>query len=245
MPGAIGKAKSAGRSGGPGSGIGNELQIGAPEDLDASAITRIGNGEIICLDPELLRAVAANRMAVLAALRAPAAAVYGVSTGVGRFAGYRLDAQDQAEQQQRLLAGRAVGGRPWLPATDVRAVMTIKLRGLLAPETGASSELCCYLAERLNDRLIPAVPRGGIGCSGEIIPLCHAFQPLAGLGEVLEAGTEITAEQALRQRGVAPYRPGPKEGIALIEGSPVATMHAILRGNEAQRVAGWQLYTLA
>lgn len=73
-----------------------------------------------------------------------------------------------------------MGGPPWLPAADIRAVMAIELRALLAPETGASPELCRYLADRLNDQLTAAVPRGGIGCSREIIPLCHAFQTLVG-----------------------------------------------------------------
>lgn len=226
-------------------GAGGELRIGAPEDLDPDAIARIADGEIISLDPDLLRAVGDNRRAVLAVLTGSEPAVYGVSTGVGRFANHRLDVQAQAEQQYRLLAGRAVGGPPWLPAPEVRAVMAIKLRALLAPETAVSAQLCRYLAERLNDRLSPAVPRSGIGCAGEIIPLCHAFQPLVGLGEVLEEGTELPAAAALARRGVAPYRPGPKEGIALIAGSPVATMHAILRGGEARRVADWQLSALA
>jgi histidine ammonia-lyase len=137
-----------------------------------------------------------------------------VSTGVGRFAGYRLNDQAQAEHQYWLQAGRSVGGPLWLPAADVRAAIAIKLRALLALETGASAALCQYLADRLNDRLIAAVPRGGIGCSREIIPLCHAFQTLVGLGSVLEDGVLIAAADALARRGVAPYRAGPKEGIA-------------------------------
>lgn len=224
---------------------GHALRIGVPDDLDADAIVRIADGAAICLDPHLLQAVAVNRRAVLAALTGGKSVVYGVSTGVGRFAEYRLDTQAQAEHQYRLLAGRSVGGPPWLPARDVRAVMATKLRALLALETGASAELCRYLVERLNDQLVAAVPRGAIGCSGEIIPLCHAFQTLVGLGDVLHDGREITAQEALRRRGVAPYRPGPKEGIALIEGSPVATMHAILRGRQARQVANWQLHALA
>jgi histidine ammonia-lyase len=225
--------------------IGPRLTIGAAEDLDPNAIVRIAGGEAVSLDPELLHSVMENRRAVLAALTSSEAPVYGVSTGAGRFADHRLDTEAQAEHQYRLLAGRAVGGPPWLPAADVRAVMAIKLRALLSPETGVSAELCRYLADRLNDRLIAAVPRGGIGCSGEIIPLCHAFQTLAGLGEVLENGGQIPAADALRRRCAGPYRPGPKEGIALIEGSPVATMHAILRGGEARQVAQWQLHALA
>lgn len=224
---------------------GHEVLIGAPEDLDTEAIVRIAGGDAIRLDPALLCSVGENRRVVLAALTGGESLIYGVNTGVGRFASYRLDALAQAEYQHQLLAGRSVGGPPWLPAADVRAVLAIKLRALLTPETGVSAELCGYLADRLNDRLIAAVPRGGVGCSGEIIPLCHAFQTLVGLGEALEDGTVITAADALARRGAAPYRAGPKEGLALIEGAPVATMHAILRGGEALRVASWQLCALA
>ena len=124
-----------------------------------SAISQIGNGAIVCLEPDLLRAVAANRRAVRAALTAGVAAVYGVNTGVGRFAGHRVDPRAQAEQQHRLLAGRAVGGAPWLPAGDTRVVMAIKLRTLLAPESGVllgdTPESCVEVPFQLVAALAP------------------------------------------------------------------------------------------
>ncbi|HWR48669.1 MAG TPA: aromatic amino acid lyase [Pseudonocardiaceae bacterium] len=107
---------------------GHELRIGAPDDLNADTIVRIAGGDAVRLDPELLRAVGENRRAMLEALTGGEAVVYGVSTGVGRFAEHRLDAQAQAEHQYRLLAGRAVGDPPWLPAVDLRAVMVIAVQ---------------------------------------------------------------------------------------------------------------------
>jgi histidine ammonia-lyase len=177
----------------------------------ADAVRAIAAGARVTLAPALLDAVAAQRERVLAALADPSHPVYGVTTGMGAFAGRRLDPDEQASHQLRLLTARAVGGPPWLPVPDVRAVLAIVLRTALRPETGASAQLCRFLADRLDDGFHPAVPREGIGCAGEIIPLCHAGQTLTGLGTVLaDDGTEVPAAEALAARGVEPYRPGPR-----------------------------------
>lgn len=233
------------------------VRIAGSESLDAAAVRAVAAGARVELDEGLLARVAANRYEVLAALADPARPVYGVTTGMGRMATHRLSPEEQAEHQARLLTARAVGGPPWLPVPDVRAVLAVKLRTLLSPETGASAELCRFLADRLNDGFHPAVPREGLGSAGEIIPLCHAFQTFVGLGTVLAAPggrnaapldarrsgvvVEEDAREALRRRGAAAYPPGPKEGVALIEGMPVATMHAVMRGAEAARAARWLL----
>jgi len=216
------------------------VRVAQPRQLGPEQVRAVAAGARIELAPTLLDAVAANRRRVLAALADPDRPVYGVTTGMGAFAGHRLDPAEQAGHQLRLLTGRAVGGPPWLPVPDVRALFAVVLRAMLRPETGASAELCRYLADRLNDGFHPAVPADGVGCAGEIIPLCHAFQTLAGLGTVLAdppGAGEVAALDALRRRGVEPYRPGPKEGVALIEGVPVATTHGILRGAEAAAAA--------
>lgn len=237
---------------------GSAVRVVVAASLDAAAVRAVAAGARVELDEGLLARVAANRDEVLAALADPARPVYGVTTGMGRMATHRLGPREQAEHQARLLTARAVGGPPWLPVPDVRALLALKLRTLLCPETGASAELCRFLADRLNDAFHPAVPGDGIGCAGEIIPLCHAFQTFLGLGTVLaapkdsgaappEAGVagsgavEVAAAEALRGRGVAAYRPGAKEGVALIEGMPLATAHAVMRGAEAARVARWLL----
>ncbi len=228
--------------------VGSAVRVVSAESLDAEAVRAVAAGAGVELGEGLLARVAANRDVVLAALADPARPVYGVTTGMGRMATHRLSPAEQAEHQGRLLTARAVGGPPWLPVPDVRALLALKLRTLLSPETGASAELCRFLVDRLNDGFHPAVPSDGIGCAGEIIPLCHAFQTFLGLGTVLAtpevAGpevVEVAAAGVLRGRGVVAYRPGAKEGVALIEGMPLATVHAVLRGAEAARVARWLL----
>ncbi|WP_040406844.1 aromatic amino acid lyase [Amycolatopsis nigrescens] len=208
-------------------------------------VRAVADGAPVEVSPELLASVAANRERVLEALLTARRPVYGVNTGMGRLAGTRLTEEQQSGHQARLLAGRAVGGPPWLPERDVRALLAVRLRDLLMPETGVSAEVVAYLVDRLNDGFCPAVPAGGLGSAGEIIPLSHAFQTLLGMGVVLEGGVETPAAEALAKRGVEPYVPGPKEGVALLQGSPMAVTHAVLRGAEALRAADLQLLCAA
>lgn len=205
-------------------------------ELDTAAILAVARGAPVRLDAATLAEVSTNRALVDEALRAADRPVYGVNTGMGRLADRPLDAEEQAGQQANLLIGRAVGGPPWLPEPDVRALLAVRLRTFLAPTTGVTPELVNFLADRLNDGFVPAVPRDGLGSAGEIIPLSHAFQTFIGVGTVLEDGVEVPAATALRRRGLRPFPLRPKEGVSLIQGSPLALAHAVMRGDEARRV---------
>lgn len=219
--------------------------VRGPEDLDPAAIRKIARGARVSLDESLLESVAARRQAMLAALNGRTQPVYGVNTGMGRLAGTSLTAEEQAEHQARLLVGRAVGGPPWLSPEAVRALFAVRLRGFLAPETAASADAARFLVARLNDDFVPAVPATGLGSAGEILALSHAFQTVLGVGTVLENGREVQASKALADRGVEPYRPGPKEGVSFIQGSPLAVAQAVLLGAQASEAVGRQLVCTA
>ena len=124
-----------------------------------------------------------------------------------------------------------------------------ELAVLLAAGTrvyGVGPELCRFLVDRVNDGFIPAVPRHGVGCAGEVIPLAHAFQTLAGAGLVLGPGGSVReAAAALADRGVLPHRLRAKEGIALLAGSPVASALALARLRDAERLDGQLLASAA
>jgi len=163
--------------------------------------------------------------------------VYGVNTGMGALSGVRLTGPQQLAHQRNLLLARATGGPPWLDAADVRAIFAVRLRTFLAGDAGVSGELCQRLADFLTAGIVPAVPRAGAGSAGEIIPLAHAFGPLAGIGQVLTPGGRVRpAAEALAEHGLAEFSFGPKEGIALLAGVPGATALAILRTADTRRV---------
>jgi histidine ammonia-lyase len=200
-----------------------EVRIRAASDIDRASLVRIAVvGARVRLDDRLLEHVAATRRACLDVL-AEGAPVYGVTTGMGFKSDVRLGAQEQRDHQASLLLGRAVGGPPYLDVEDARAVVVARLTNLLSGHAGVSPELCERLVAGLNDGYAPAVPAGGVGTAGEVQPLAHAFQALLGVGRVLTPdGRIVSAADALHERGIEPYVPGPKEGIALLAGAPAA-----------------------
>ncbi|MEV6841889.1 aromatic amino acid lyase [Actinoplanes sp. NPDC051411] len=186
--------------------------IRRPEDLDLRVIDRVARGvDRISLAPALLDELGSRRAAMLAALRGDEP-VYGVNTGMGAFSGVRLDAEAQAQHQNTLMLGRAVGSAPWLQRVDARAVVAARLRTLMHPAAGASPDLCLKLVSLLDLDVVPAVPARGSGAAGEIIPLAHLGAALIGAGEF------VVASPAFEPR---PFEA--KEGVAFLEGVPGLT----------------------
>ncbi|TCC26430.1 aromatic amino acid lyase [Kribbella sindirgiensis] len=161
------------------------------------------------LAPALLDRLAAIRAAALDTLRS-GRPVYGVNTGMGNLSKVRLTEDEQRVHQRNLLLGRAVGGPPWLPPDEARAVLIGRLRTFLTGDAAVSIELLHQLVALINNGPLPNIPAEGAGSAGEIIPLAHAFASLD---------------------------PGPKEGIALLAGIPGATGRAALHATRAHRLA--------
>ncbi|MBA2387901.1 MAG: aromatic amino acid lyase [Acidimicrobiia bacterium] len=192
------------------------------DQLDLDAYWQVvGGNEAVELDSTVLRHVDERRAAMERHL-AGGALAYGVNTGLGYFSNRIVAEQGRSTLQRSILVGRAVGVGPPLSERVVRATMLVRLVGFLGGYTGVSAALCSFLADRLNDRWYPVVPASRPGTAGETTPLCHLFQTLIGEGEVLIDGQRVPAGEALTARGVEPYRLGSKEGLALINGAPLA-----------------------
>jgi histidine ammonia-lyase len=178
------------------------------DQLDLPQYVRIAfDREPVALAPDLLSAVAQSRAALLADL-ASGASAYGVNTGLGYLASRPVQGVDQAAFQRSILAGRATGVGRGLSEQVVRGAMLLRLTGFLSGYAGVSAELCRLLADRLNDGWFPVVPGGVSGAAGEIVPLAHLFL-------------------ALVDEAAPPYPLGAKEGIALINGAPLAPALAV------------------
>jgi histidine ammonia-lyase len=192
-----------------------------PDQLEPELYRRIVlDHEPVTVAPALLDAVDAARARMLAHL-ATGVTAYGVNTGLGYLAGTRIDPDAQRAFQRSLLLRGAGQGPPFPPAV-ARGAMLIRLAGFLSGCAGVSAALCRFIADRLNDGWSPAVPSRGITSAGEVLALSHLFQTFAGAGTVVEEGAEVSAADALVRRGVVPYEPDLKEGIALVNGAPLA-----------------------
>ncbi|WP_329005460.1 aromatic amino acid lyase [Kribbella sp. NBC_00709] len=201
------------------------MLITEPADVDPAS------PEPIELGPELLNRLGAIRAAALHRLES-GDPVYGVNTGMGAMSKRRLTDSEQRTHQRNLLLGRAVGGPPWLPPAEARAVLLGRLRTFLTGDAAVSPGLAQQLVALINSPYVPAIPAEGAGSAGEIIPLSHAAGPLVGIGQLLGSDRLVPAA------GVLPaFELGPKEGIALLAGIPGATGRAALHAHHSRRLA--------
>ena len=166
------------------------------------------------------------------------APVYGINTGFGSFAETRIDRDDLAQLQINLLRSHAAGVDTPLPVRAVRATMALRANVLAKGFSGIRLETLDALVALLNRGVHPRVPsRGSVGASGDLAPLAHVALVLIGEGEVWDGERVTAARDALTNAALSPVRLGPKEGLALINGTQVSAAVGALALAGAERVA--------
>jgi histidine ammonia-lyase len=148
--------------------------------------------------------------------------VYGVTTGFGALADRAIAAGDRSLLQTAVVRSHAAGMGPALPAEVVRGMMLLRARTLCAGYSGVRPALVDALVALLDSGLVPWVPaHGSMGASGDLAPLAHCAAVLLGEGWVIGAdgSSRVDALPALRSAGLSPVEIGPKEGVALINGT--------------------------
>lgn len=154
--------------------------------------------------------------------------VYGINTGFGPLCDTIISAEDTTLLQYNLLQSHAVGVGDPIPSGIAKTMMIIKAQALAQGYSGVqlrTLERIIWMAEQ---NIIPVVPsQGSVGASGDLAPLSHLFLPLIGLGDVYYKGSIIPADVALKAYGMSPLQLGPKEGLALINGTQFIAAHAV------------------
>ena len=160
---------------------------------------------------------------------------YGINTGFGSFADVKIAPDALEALQLNLLRSHAAGVGDPLPPRAVRATMALRANVLAKGFSGIGLETLEALIALLNAGVHPRVPsRGSVGASGDLAPLAHLALVLVGEGEVLEAST---GAEALARAGLRPITLGPKEGLALINGTQPSTAILALALAAAERLA--------
>ena len=185
---------------------------------------------------------------------------YGINTGFGSFADVKIAPDALGVLQINLLRSHAAGLGDPLPARTVRATMALRANVLAKGFSGISVATLEALIALLNAGVHPYVPsRGSVGASGDLAPLAHLALVLIGEGEVLpDRGPERPAlhessdvvrhespvvarpfkgREALDRAGLKPITLGPKEGLALINGTQPSTAVLALALVEAEQLS--------
>ena len=194
------------------------------------------SGADIALDESCRPAVEAGARTIEAIL-ARHEPVYGINTGFGKLASVRIPDEDLATLQRNLVLSHAAGVGEPLPEAVVRLVMALKIASLGHGASGVRFATIEHLVTCLQRGLVPVVPaQGSCGASGDLAPLAHLAAALIGLGECFLDGERVPASNALARIGLAPLGLGPKEGLALLNGTQVSTALALAGLFEAERV---------
>ncbi len=207
-----------------------------PGAVGLDALEAIWRGEgAVTLDPAARGPVEAAA-ARIARAAAGEAAVYGVNTGFGKLASVRIAAGDTAALQRNLIRSHCAGVGEPTPAPVVRLILALKLLSLGRGASGVRWELIALLEGMLARGVSPVIPvQGSVGASGDLAPLAHMAAAMIGEGRAAIGGRVLPAAEALAAAGLAPVALGPKEGLALINGTQVSTAWAL-----AGLFAGWR-----
>ena len=196
----------------------------------------IYRGAAPCLAAEARGRVAEGAAAVTRIL-AKDAPVYGINTGFGKLASVRIGDGDLAQLQRNIVLSHAAGVGEPMPVAVARLMMALKLASLAQGASGVRTQTVDLLEAMLTRGLTPVVPaQGSVGASGDLAPLAHMAAAMIGIGEIEADGARRPAAEALSKAGLAPLTLGPKEGLALLNGTQFSTAYALAALFEAETV---------
>lgn len=198
-----------------------------PGGVTLSQLREVWAGAPVALADEAWSAIDASAAAV-DAIVAGGRTVYGINTGFGLLAQTRIPGERLAELQRNLILSHSAGlGEP-LPAQIVRLMMALKVIGLARGHSGVRRAIVERLLALIEADALPVIPsQGSVGASGDLAPLAHMAAALIGEGRIVLAGETLPADDVLARLGVKPLILGPKEGLALINGTQASTAIAL------------------
>ncbi len=198
-----------------------------PGSATLAELRAIWDGAPVTLGEGAWAAVEASSAAV-GRIVASGRTVYGINTGFGLLANTRIPADRLEELQRNLILSHSAGLGDPLDPRIVRLMMALKVIGLARGHSGIRRKVIERLLALIAADALPVVPsQGSVGASGDLAPLAHMSAALIGEGRIALAGDILPAAEALARLGLEPLTLGPKEGLALINGTQASTAIAL------------------
>ena len=203
----------------------------------------IYRGEALELDPACNPAVAACATSLVRIL-ARGEPVYGINTGFGKLASVRIGPAELAQLQRNIVLSHAAGVGEAMPEPVLRLMMALKLGSLAQGASGVRPEVLALLEAMLARGVLPVVPvQGSVGASGDLAPLAHMTAVMIGEGEARIGAATLPGAEALAHAGLQPLVLGPKEGLAMLNGTQFSTAFALAGLFEAEALLQAALVT--
>lgn len=154
--------------------------------------------------------------------------VYGINTGFGPLCTTKISKEDTKILQTNILKSHSVGVGDPIDPEIAKLMMILKVHALAKGYSGIAETTLERIIWHIENDAIPVVPsQGSVGASGDLAPLSHLFLPLIGLGKVHFQGKAISTSSLFKKTGLKPLALGPKEGLALINGTQFIAAHGV------------------
>ena len=163
--------------------------------------------------------------------------IYGINTGFGPMAQYRIDEASMRQLQINLIRSHCTGVGQILSAEETKAVMLTRLNTFLQGYSGVHTDTIELLQVLINNNITPVIyEHGSVGASGDLVQLAHLALCLVGEGEVMVDGCRLKTEDVFGQMGIKPLRIHLREGLALTNGTSVMTAIGLINVLRAKRL---------
>jgi histidine ammonia-lyase len=164
--------------------------------------------------------------------------IYGINTGFGALANKKISIEKLSQLQLNLIRSHCTGlGENFAPEI-IRAILLLRVNCLIQGHSGVRPETLELILEFLNRNILPVIPcQGSVGASGDLAPLAHMALAFIGEGEVIYEGKTYHSEKLLNELGIKPLVLGPKEGLALINGTTVMAALGSIAVIKARKLA--------
>lgn len=172
--------------------------------------------------------------------------IYGINTGLGPMAQYKIDEADRIKLQYNAIRSHAAGCGEPVDGLYVRSSLIVLLNNFLQGHSGIHPEIVDLLKEMINRGIIPIVPEhGGVGASGDLVQLAHIALTLIGEGEVFYDRKIIPTTTALNQNQLSPISVHIREGLSIINGTCFMTGTGIVNVIHAKNLLSWSISACA
>lgn len=168
--------------------------------------------------------------------------IYGINTGLGPMAQYKIDDDKRTDLQYNLIRSHAAGAGNPIDDDSVMASLMVRAICFCQGYSGVDKSVVQTIQQFINHRIIPLIPEhGGVGASGDLVQLSHLALTLIGEGKVKYQGEWQNTTDVFKTLGIAPIKVRIREGLALINGTSVMTGTGIVNLIAARNLLNWSL----
>ncbi|WP_299254229.1 histidine ammonia-lyase [uncultured Aquimarina sp.] len=168
--------------------------------------------------------------------------IYGVNTGFGPMAQYKIDDKDRIELQFNLIRSHSSGTGKAMEPDFVKALMLARLNTLSLGKSGVNVSVISGLKDLINNDITPLIfEHGGVGASGDLVQLAHLALVLIGEGEVFYKGERRNTADVFKELNLKPIEVKIREGLALMNGTSAMTGIGIVNVINAQKLLDWSI----